>query len=147
MLGLFGTPGANGRVTSPRLAPRIVREDVGPFTVEGLDVAVESLKLVLAEAKIHRPDLVEQLKMDGMLVVRRKRGNSGEWSNHAFGIAIDLFYGDGVTPQGVPKTQRGLLDLYFYFHKHGWYWGAGYRGAAVDSMHFELSEQFLRGEL
>lgn len=41
-------------------------------------------------------------------------------------------------------TQRGFLDIYKTFNQHGWYWGAGFSGSSVDTMHFELDDQTIR---
>jgi hypothetical protein len=39
---------------------------------------------------------------------------------------------------------RGVLLLVPYFNRHGWYWGGGFSGDSVDSMHFELSDETIR---
>jgi hypothetical protein len=44
----------------------------------------------------------------------------------------------------VQKTYRGCLQLAPFFNKHGWYWGAGFSGKSVDSMHFELAEETIK---
>lgn len=41
-------------------------------------------------------------------------------------------------------TQRGFLDIYNTFNQHGWYWGAGFSGGSVDTMHFELADETVR---
>jgi hypothetical protein len=145
MLKLFGTPGERTADCSPAtgaFARRVVSNaDVGPFRVSGLDVAVRSLKEVFAEAQTQIPQVVASVKSDGMLCVRHKRGNRNSFSNHSWGAAIDLFFGKAAVPQGVQKTDRGCLQLAPFFNKHGWYWGAGFSGKSVDSMHFELAEE------
>lgn len=154
MVGLFGPPGTrkptncDNSVITPRFKAHVVSMDVGPFTAQGFKLAVESLKKIFEEALQAHPHVLEGLKNDGMLCIRKRRTNS-KWSNHAFGCAIDLRYPtavhgyeDGV-PQGDAHTFQGLLDLYPFFHKEGWYWGAGYRGSAIDAMHFEPSVQLL----
>jgi hypothetical protein len=50
-------------------------------------------------------------------------------------------FGADVVPQGVNLSHRGNLLLAPYFNRHGWYWGAGFSGDSVDSMHFELAEE------
>lgn len=148
MLQIFGVPGEKTKDCSPatgQFKKRIVtRVDVGPFKVSGLDIAVDALKAALAEAEEQIPDVVATLQTAGMLCVRHKRGNPNSFSNHSWGTAIDLFYGTDVIPQGSPKTYRGILQLAPFFNKHGWYWGAGFSGRSVDSMHFELAEQTIR---
>jgi hypothetical protein len=148
MLKLFGAPGEKTRDCSPvtgDFKKRVVsRVDVGPFKVSGLDAAVSSLKSVLEEAEEQIPDVVAAVKNDGMLCVRHKRNNALSFSNHSWGTAIDLYFGAAAVPQGMRKTARGCLQLAPFFNKHGWYWGAGFSGKSVDSMHFELSEEAIR---
>jgi len=148
MLEFFGTPGKKTDYCSPatgEFKQRVLsRIDVGPFKVSGLDIAVNSLKAVFAEAEEQIPSVVAALKNDGMLCVRHKRKNRNSFSNHSWGTAIDLFFGDAAVPQGTAKTQRGLLQLAPFFNKHGWYWGAGFSGGSVDSMHFELADETIR---
>jgi D-alanyl-D-alanine carboxypeptidase len=151
MLKVFGTPGQKTKECSPATGAfkkRVVTKSVGPFRVTGLDVAVESLKAVFAEAEEQIPNVVAQAKSEGMLCVRHKRTNPNSFSNHSWGTAIDLRFGDrDVVPQGIKKTHRGNLQLAPFFNKHGWFWGAGFSGNSVDSMHFELSEQAVTGSL
>ena len=148
MLQLFGVPGAKTQDCSPATGTfkrRIVtRVNVGPFKVSGLDVAVQSLKAVFDEAEEQIPNVVAAVKNDGMLCVRHKRTNANSFSNHSWGTAIDLFFGSDAVPQGSTKTHRGCLQLAPFFNKHGWYWGAGFSGGSVDSMHFELAEETIR---
>src|SRR5260221_12153071 len=116
MLRVLGLPGRKTQDCSPATGEfmrRIVsRADVGPFKVSGLDIAVQSLKAVFAEAEQQIPNVVAAVKTEGMLCVRHKRGNPDSFSNHSWGTAIDLFFGpDGVVAQGVHKTHRGCLQL------------------------------------
>ncbi|MDB5581737.1 MAG: hypothetical protein JWR80_6913 [Bradyrhizobium sp.] len=148
MLEVFGVPGAKTRDCSPATGAfkqRIVSSvDVGPFKVSGLDLAVRLLKAALAEAEQQLPNVVAALKNDGMLCVRHKRTNSNSFSNHSWGTAIDLFFGDRAVDQGIHKTHRGVLQLAPFLNKHGFCWGAGFSGKSVDSMHFELAEETVR---
>jgi hypothetical protein len=148
MLGIFGVPGAKTQDCSPATGAfkqRIVSlVNVGPFKVSGLDIAVQLLKAVFDEAEQQIPNVVAAVKNDGMLCVRHKRMNPNSFSNHSWGTAIDLFFGTAAVPQGSHKTARGCLQLAPFFNKHGWYWGAGFSGSSVDSMHFELAEQTIR---
>ena len=147
MLGKFGAPGTPspkcGKVTNTELKKHVVLADVGPFRVTGMDIAVDSLKTIFDEVETSHPDLLNGLKSAGMMCVRTQR-HSVVWSNHAWGTAIDLYYGRAVTAMGRAETYRGLLDLYFFFHKHGWYWGGGFSGKRVDSMHFEMSLELIK---
>lgn len=144
MLRVMGKP---GRLTSgcsepaAALARRMVRRDVGPFTVRGLDFAVDSLERIFKEVKAEHPDVFNEVKTEGMLCVRHRNKNPARFSNHSWGCAIDLFFGSGVVDQGVHLTHRGNVILFPFFNRHGWYWGAEFSGDSVDSMHFELAEE------
>jgi hypothetical protein len=151
MLRLLGVPGEKTRDCSPagdalrrRLSSRV---NVGPFTVTGLKVAVDALKQVFEEAEEMIPNVVAAVKNDGMLCVRLKRNSKTSFSNHSWGTAIDLFFGARAVDQGVTKAARGCLQLAPFFNKHGWYWGAGFSGKSVDSMHFELAEETIKAAL
>lgn len=147
MLRLLGVPGAKTANCSPvtgAITGRIKTANVGPFRVTGLDVAVDSLKAVFDEAELQIPDVVAAVKTAGMLCVRHKRHNSNSFSNHSWGTAIDLFFGKDVVAQSVAKTHRGCMQLAPFFNHKGWYWGAGFSGKSVDSMHFELAKETIR---
>jgi hypothetical protein len=145
MLGQFGRPGAlTNDCSEPtgQFRHRVrQRFDVGPFKVSGLDYAVESLLQIFTEVRRDNSLLFEQVKNEGMLCVRARRHNPAHYSNHSWGTAIDIFFGSGVVDQGERVTHRGNLLLAPYFNRHGWYWGAGFSGDSVDSMHFELAEE------
>jgi D-alanyl-D-alanine carboxypeptidase len=147
MLRVFGVPGAKTQDCSPATGAfkqRVVtRVDVGPFKVSGLDIAVTRLKAAFDEAEQQIPDVVAAVKNDGMLCVRHKRMNPNSFSNHSWGTAIDLFFGTDAVPQGARKTHRGCLQLAPFMNKQGFFWGAGFSGNSVDSMHFELAEQII----
>lgn len=115
--------------------------DVGPFKVSGLDYAVESLRQIFQEVKRDLPQVYNEVKTTGVLCVRHRTNNPSRYSNHSWGSAIDLYFGDAVVPQGKRVTHRGNLMLSPYFNKYGWYWGAEFSGDSVDSMHFELAEE------
>jgi hypothetical protein len=100
--------------------------------------------LAFAELARENPDVYTQVKTAGMLCVRRIKYNPAHYSNHSWGTAIDLYFGPGVVPQGKAATQRGFLYLYELLNRQGWYWGAGFSGASVDTMHFELAEQTIK---
>ena len=87
------------------------------------------------------PDVATEVKTAGVLCVRARRNNPARYSNHSWGTAIDLFFGDDVVPQGVPLAHRGVVMLVPVLNRHGWYWGGEFSGDAVDSMHFELAEE------
>jgi hypothetical protein len=141
----FGVPGNLTIDCSPLTGPIKQRVrfnfDVGPFKVNGLDFAVESLLQIFTDVQKQDRALFDQVKTVGMLCVRAQRENRGRFSNHSWGTAIDIFFGTSVVPQKVHLTHRGNLALAPFFNQHGWYWGAGFSGMSVDSMHFELAEE------
>ena len=148
LIALFGQPRKSYSqtcmpITNTKLKRRIVTASVGPFRVTGMDIAVESLKGVFADIiRAGKADLYGQIGTAGMLCVRFVRGSDSTLSNHSFGLAVDLTIGGILDRRGDNKVQQGLLDLYPYFHRHGWYWGAEY--STEDGMHWELSwEKFL----
>lgn len=148
MLEKFGRPGQLTRDCSAPTLPfrRRVRfgVDVGPFRVSGLAEAVDSLQRIFAKLRTSHPDVFADVKTAGMLCVRARRPSPSRYSNHSWGCAIDLFFGDHLVAQGVPKTQRGFLALYPLFNAEGWCWGAGFSGDSVDSMHFEFADETIR---
>jgi hypothetical protein len=144
MLQVLGKPGRLTRDCSDptgAFARRVVVRNVGPFRVQGLDFAVDSLERIFAEVKVAHPEVFAEVKTEGLLCVRHRRTNPARFSNHSWGCALDLFFGSGVVNQGDAVTHRGNLILFPFFNKHGWYWGAEFGGDAVDSMHFELAEE------
>jgi D-alanyl-D-alanine carboxypeptidase len=148
MLGKFGRPGdltPQCSAVTGDVRLRIKRAvDVGPFKVSGLDFAVASLEQIFTALSAEHHDAYSQVKTAGMLCVRRIKNNPAHYSNHSWGTAIDLYFGTGVVPQGKRMTQRGFLDLYEIFNAHGWFWGAGFSGSSIDTMHFELADQTVR---
>jgi hypothetical protein len=146
MLARFGKPGPLTRNCSPpsttfarqvvsgvRLSPNL--------RVSGLKAAVASLQQAFQEVEQRAPEVFAQLRTAGMLCVRARRTNPAKYSNHSWGTAIDLFLGTRAIPQGVALAQRGLVEVFEIFNRHGWYWGAEFSGDSVDSMHFEWSEE------
>ena len=150
MLRVFGAPGVRtsecGPVTGAFKSKIVSGVNVGPFKVSGLSFAVNSLKVVFEEAEQQIADVVAAVKSAGMLCVRAKRHNPNSFSNHSWGTAIDLYFGAGVIPQGDRHCHQGCLQLAPFFNQQGWYWGAGFSGASVDSMHFELAKETIEKE-
>jgi len=127
--------------TNPDFVELLAFEDVGPFRVRGLRPAVQSLRQVLADVRNDNVDLYDRLGNAGMLCCRWVRGSTSVLSNHSWGTAIDLTIDGQLDPLGDNKVQRGLLQLYKHFNRHGWFWGAAFR--REDSMHFEASDQLI----
>lgn len=142
-----------GSPTSDKVRLLTRFEDVGPFKVEGLIPAIDSLKQILAVVKNKYPDLYPRLTHDGMRVVR-KISNSSSKSLHSWGIAIDIRVDKVKDVRFNDQALYGLTLIAPIFHDHGWYWGGAFRdqetkkGSGVywsneDSMHFEVSKEKL----
>lgn len=137
-------------VTNEPLKSMIVTDDVGPFRVTGLNLAVASLKKVLNKVKKDEPETYESLGTAGMLCVRFIK-NSTKLSNHSWGCAVDIKIDgalDGISVGGGTggkdgKTLAGLAAMAPYFNEAGWYWGVGF-SSFEDGMHFEIAEETLR---
>jgi hypothetical protein len=138
MAGTLGAP--DNTRTQTRL--KLGSEDIYTIHVYGAQVARLGLRHVLDDVKTAgRTELIENLQTDGMYNLRKIRGRD-VWSNHAWGFAVDLNYGPGEE-LGDGLVQAGLLELYPFFHKRGWYWGGGYHGRE-DGMHFEPSVSLIQ---
>ena len=130
-------------ITSARLKKYIQTTSVGPFKVEGLKPAVDSLQAIMSEILIKHPDIYSALGSAGMLCCRYVRGSTTSISNHSWGSAIDLKLNGVLDQRGDPgvTVQYGLSVIAPIFNNHGWYWGAAFR--TEDAMHFEVSRSLL----
>ncbi|MCB9740622.1 MAG: peptidoglycan-binding protein [Deltaproteobacteria bacterium] len=93
-------------------------------------------KLAAVFEDVHRDGLSEHIRTyDGCYVYRRKRGTTGSWSTHAWGIAIDVnaAWNPMVKKRANMKVSDGQNLLIPYFERHGFYWG----GHFGDPMHFQ----------
>jgi hypothetical protein len=119
--------------------------DIGPFSVRILKPFGALLKRVLEKVKEKDPPLFWNLKTAGANCCRppkiRGEVKVGKLSNHAWGCAIDLYYGPTIDDQGDDKAQEGLFRLSKYMNNESIYWGAGFD--TEDAMHFEPSRQLL----
>lgn len=129
-------------VTNPVLKPLIVSENVGPFKVQGLRPAVDSLKEVLADIEQEQPDVFRALGSSGMLCARFVRNSHTAISNHSWGTAIDLNLNGVLDVRGDGKIQEGLARIAPIFNRRGWFSGVGF--PTEDGMHFELSDEKIR---
>ena len=127
--------------TVKKFKHRVITRNMGKFSVSGFDEAVKSLKNIIRDIKSEQREVYDILNQNGMLCCRRIAG-SETLSNHAWGMAIDFKLSGVVDPQNNGKTLRGLALIAPIFHRHKWYWGAGF--SREDSMHFEVSRQLLR---
>jgi hypothetical protein len=128
-------------MTNPRLADKLVVEQVGPIKVQMLLPAVESMKRVFENIRATDPALYERINTAGSLCVRRIRGTVNSVSTHSFGLAVDLNINGVLDTLGDGKTQVGLNIIYEFFNAEGWVWGAAF--SREDSMHFEVSRKQL----
>ncbi len=147
IVSLLGSPSGRysckcGSPTNANFKARVVKQDIGPFKVSGFDLAVESLKFIMADIQTEQPEVAGSLGTAGMLCCRFIRGSNAVLSNHSWGTAIDLSINGEVDGLGDNQVQRGLVLIAPIFQRHGWFWGAGFR-RREDSMHFEVSQQKL----
>jgi hypothetical protein len=137
--------GCGCRATSRLIRDNLERMDVGPFTVTTLRPFGILFKQVMEEVKTARPELFWGLRTAGSSCCRppKIRGvvKEGSLSNHAWGAAIDVYYGPSNDVQGDNKAQDGLLALSRYMNDKKIYWGAAF--TVEDAMHFEPSKQLL----
>ena len=143
MLKLLGRPD----IEHSKCPVPTVTKDLGPFRATGFEPFLDVLAKGFAVLKEHYPDFFEMLESAGCLNVRKVRGGTN-FSNHAWGTAIDIQIAGHVCPLGSEQIHRGLLRVYESFKQFSlvsdkWlYWGAGF--ARCDAMHFEASEQLVK---
>ena len=149
---LFGAfpnlPENCGTNRNAKVSAMLETRNVGPFRCTGIKPALDSLERIFAAVKQDHPQLYKLVGTAGMHCYRRVRGGSTP-SNHSAGTAIDLTVGGVLPPMdSTPETPalipNGFVILYAYFHREGWYWGAGYAGGRVDAMHFEVADETLK---
>jgi len=161
MRNLMGEPRKNkdyakedNGLDNSELAKLHTIDDVGPFKVAGLNLAIESLKSILADINKTYPEIYTALGTAGMRSVRLQRGDNPKKkiSNHSWGVAIDLKIDGLLDPYKDDKTQHGLALIAPIFNNHRWYWGGAYspgkdrKGklhSKEDAMHFEVSREML----
>lgn len=120
-----------------------VTQDVGPLVgVTGLQPAVEALGRIFDKIEVEKPELYQQLDDLGMLYVRPIAGTN-TYSNHSWGVAIDMRIGDtNADLKKDGQTYLGLRELYPYFNEEKFYWGAEF-STNEDPIHFEASEELI----
>lgn len=153
--GLNSAPGTFvnkllGSPTSKEVLSLTHTVDVGPFKVNGLDAATNSVREVMTVVKSKYPDLYTRLTHDGMRVVKNISSSKSS-SLHSWGIAIDIKIDKVKDVRFNDRALFGLTLLVPIFHEHGWYWGGAFsdketiKGSGVswsneDAMHFEVSK-------
>lgn len=144
MLDVLGVPCRRtsdcSDVSNGRLRGLMETRDVGPFRATGLRPALDSLQAIFTEVRAALPELHDIVGTEGMSCCRAVRGRPEFFSNHSWGTAIDLKVGGILAPLNAQRIPHGLLLLYPFFHRHGWFWAAGYNGR-TDPMHFELANE------
>lgn len=137
-----------GTNKNAKVSAMLETRNVGPFRCTGIKPALDSLERIFAAVKKDHPDLYKLVGTAGMHCYRKIRGGNTP-SNHSAGTAIDLTVGGVLPPMDYSPETPGLIPngfviLYAYFHREGWYWGAGYAGGRVDAMHFEVADETLK---
>ena len=125
----------------PAFRSLLVTADLGPFRATGIRPAVAALQAIMTDIKAAHAKVHDRLVTAGMLCCRLVRGSASAISNHSWGIAIDIGI-DRIDPYNDGTVQRGLLDIYPVFLRHGFFWGAAF--GREDAMHFEASDQLVR---
>ncbi|MFZ0365382.1 MAG: M15 family metallopeptidase [Candidatus Cybelea sp.] len=141
-LGNPGTPDPGCGPVSAALQPLMKTANVGPFQVTGLGPAVDALTRVFSAVQSAKPDLYAVLGTAGMLCVRYVRGSTTNFSNHAWGTAIDMTIGGVLTARGSTTVTQGLVDLAPFMAAESFFWGAGF-SPTPDGMHFEASNELI----
>lgn len=151
MLRIFGRPGGLTRdcslITNQKLSGLLQTRNVGPFRVTGLARLLDSLEAIFQEVQEKNPELFAQVRTDGMICCRAVRGSTENFSNHSWGSAVDIRFGDHSDEMGDGLTQLGAQELAPFFNARGWYWGAGFgltNPSREDAMHFEASDELIR---
>jgi len=130
---------------SPITRANLVDMDVGPFNLRVFKPFGEALKGVFEDVLASRPELFWYLKTAGSFCCRPVKHNGhalvGSFSNHAWGAAVDLYYGASIDAQGDGMSQQALFDLVPFFNAKKLFWGGGF--GLEDSMHFEASQDLV----
>ncbi len=147
MLSLIGDPRGTYSddcqpATNPKILALVDHVDLGPFKVTGLRPALVALQAIMADIREEFPNIYNALGSEGMMCCRLVRGSATAISNHSWGTAVDLTLEGRLDDRGDGKAQRGLMDIYPIFNRHGFFWGAAF--PTEDSMHFEASDQLIR---
>jgi nucleoid-associated protein YgaU/peptidoglycan hydrolase-like protein with peptidoglycan-binding domain len=126
----------------------IETRNVGPFEVTGLRPMLDDLQEIFAQIKLEKPELYQFVEQIGLFNRRPKKDSSGNEkpgtiSNHSWGTAIDLYFGESFDFAEDGQTNRGLVELAPYFHNKGYVWGAKFSNFE-DPGHFEASEELIQ---
>lgn len=156
MMDTLGSPGCEMSascfscscgVNNKRISSRLTVMDVGPFKVYALAPFAKALKRAFRRVRDENPSLYESVSSAGAMCcrpIKKSDGTPGKYySNHSWGLAIDIKIYGVLDRRGDGMTQKGLLELSKYMNEEGLWWAAGYVGGAEDAMHFEVSKEAL----
>lgn len=130
MLKIFGVPGALSRdcsnIANRKLEALIETRNVGPFKATGIGRLLDHLTEIFSQVKGKLPEVFAQAKSDGMLCCRAVRGSKSNFSNHSWGTAIDIRFGDESDEMG-----DGLMQLEQALSRPSFTFVAGIGGSAL----------------
>jgi hypothetical protein len=145
-LELLGVPCRRGTscqsINNPNLTASMETRRVGPIRVTGHFAALDSLAEIMNDIQAREPEVHAAIGTAGMLCCRLVRGSRSSFSNHSWGMAVDLKIDGQLDRVNDDLVQLGLAKIAPIFNEHKWFWGAGF--SREDAMHFEVSEQLLR---
>ena len=123
MMSTLGSPGCEMsaacfscgcKLSNDRINSNLVSEDVGPFRVYALRPFVDALTRVFTRVQRDNPSLYQSLSSAGALCcrpIKKRDGTAGSsYSNHSWGVAIDIKIDGELDRRGDGMTQRGLLS-------------------------------------
>jgi hypothetical protein len=142
MVNALGDP--SGIEPNQKLQERMLYnvDILGKFRISGYNPACQCVFLAMSRILDSKPDLFRSISSAGMLNVRKVRGSSFHWSNHAWGTAIDLKIDGQLDTMGDGYAQVGLIECVPFFNSVGFF--AGIDFSREDAMHFEASENLVR---
>lgn len=150
LINKMGIPGecltkdCNNDKINEKLRVKMIRKKLTPqISVTLFNKFALLLEKIFNNLKNVRQDLYDNVKKDGSLCCRAVRGSETKYSNHSWGLAIDLYFGKDSLPRGTNATQLGIAQLAPYLMNEGIFWAAAFTGRSVDSMHFEVSKELL----
>jgi hypothetical protein len=142
-----------GCATSARIRGKLLTDTVtsSGMRITGIRPFVLAVKAAFAAMRASgRADAIaaeRDVTSAGGLCCRPIKKNNGQpgssYSNHSWGMALDVKFQGRLDPRGDRKAQRGLTIMAPFFAAQKLYWAAGYSGSSEDAMHFEASTQVI----
>lgn len=88
------------------------------------------LDKVFTDMKRENPSLLSRIGSRGGVCCRLVRRSSGgcasSWSNHAFGMAVDLKVDNYNDAHGDRCIHKPLFDVWNFMKRHGVFWGMAF---------------------